>query len=72
VLVTAKRRQLVAFNAAVDVELPKAAKPKVRPWEAAELGRFLDHAAGDRLDALYEVTAATGLRRGESVRAAVG
>jgi hypothetical protein len=48
-LATAKRRRLVAFNAAVDVELPKASRPKMRPWEPAELGAFLDHAAGARL-----------------------
>jgi integrase len=62
----AKRRRLVSYNAAVDVALPKAARPKVQPWEPAELGRFLDHAAGDRLGVLYEVMAATGLRRGEA------
>ena len=65
----AKRRRLVSYNAAVDVALPKAARPtrpKVQPWEPAELGRFLDHAAGDRLGVLFEVMAASGLRRGEA------
>ena len=62
----AKRRRLVSYNAAVDVALPKAARPKVQPWEPAELGRFLDHAAGDRLGMLFEVMAASGLRRGEA------
>jgi integrase len=65
-LATAQRRRLVPYNAAVDVELPKVSRPKVRPWEPAELGKFLDHAAGDRLGTLYEVMAATGLRRGEA------
>jgi len=49
----AKRRRLVSYNAAVDVALPKTGRPKVRPWEPDELGRFLDHAAGDRLGAPF-------------------
>lgn len=56
----------MSYNAAVDVALPKAARPKVQPWEPAGLGRFLDHAAGDRLGVLFEVMAASGLRRGEA------
>lgn len=33
----AKRRRLVSYNAAVDVALPKASRPKVQPWEPGEL-----------------------------------
>ena len=62
----AQRQQLVAFNAAANLDLPAAARPKVRPWEPAELGRFLDSLGGDRLAALFELIAATGLRRGEA------
>jgi integrase len=65
VFASAKRQRYIPDNPAVDVDLPKAARPTVRPWEAVELGRFLDHAAGDRLGPLYEVAAFTGLRRGE-------
>jgi integrase len=65
-LATAQRRQLVAFNAAVGVDLPKVQRPKVRPWEPAELGRFLDSLGSERLGALFEVIAGTGLRRGEA------
>ena len=65
-LSSAQRQQLVAFNAAANLDLPAAARPKVRPWEPAELGRFLDSLGGDRLAALFELIAATGLRRGES------
>lgn len=65
-LTSAKRKHLVAFNAAENLELPRAPRPQVRPWEAAELGVFLDHAATDRLGSLYEVMAMTGLRRGEA------
>jgi integrase len=64
-LSSAKRARLVSFNAAEDVDLPTAPRPKVHPWEAAELAAFLDHSAGHRLGVLYEVLAFTGLRRGE-------
>jgi len=67
-LTSAVRQQLIAFNVAANVELPAAPRPKVRPWEPAELGRFLDHATTDvRLGGLFELIAATGLRRGEAV-----
>lgn len=66
-LSSAKKKRLVAFNAAEDVELPRAERPKVRPWEAAELGQFLEHAQSDRLGVVFEVAAMTGLRRGELV-----
>lgn len=66
-LSAAVRAQLVAVNAAVNAELPTVTKHKVRPWEPAELGKFLDHAVGDeRLGALFELVAASGLRRGEA------
>jgi len=55
------------FNPAAQVRLPDAARPKVQPWEPAELGRFLDHIAGHRLGILFEVIASTGLRRGEAL-----
>lgn len=62
---TAKRRRLIGFNPAADVDLPDAPRPKVRPWEAGELGHFLDRVAADRLGAVFETLAATGGRRGE-------
>ena len=65
-LTSAHRQQLVAFNAAANLDLPAAARPKVRPWEPAELGRFLDSIGGNRLAPLFELIAATGLRRGEA------
>ncbi len=66
-LSTAVRQRLVTFNAAKDVELPKAQRPKARPWEAAELGQFLDSIGSHRLGALFETIAGTGMRRGEAV-----
>jgi len=65
-LTSAVRQQLVAFNAAANVELPAAPRPKVRPWEPAELGAFLDSIGADRLAGLFELVAMTGLRRGEA------
>ena len=59
-----KRRRL-RTNPAQYVELEKATRSKVMPWEPAELGRFLDATAADPLGPLFEVAAMTGLRRGE-------
>jgi integrase len=62
---TAVKMRLVAFNAARDVELPKVNRKRVKPWQPAELGAFLDAVQGDRLGALFETVAASGMRRGE-------
>jgi integrase len=62
---TAKRRRLISFNPAIDVELPTAGRPKVRPWEPADLGTFLDAVARDPMASLFETIAASGTRRGE-------
>ncbi len=66
-LASATRKRLIAYNPAVDVDLPKARRPKVRPWEPHELGAFLDSIGGDRLAPVFETIAATGLRRGETL-----
>ena len=65
-LTDARREGLVKANVANDARVPKAQRPKVRPWEPAELGAFLDHALSDRLGTLFELTALAGLRRGEA------
>jgi integrase len=65
-LTSARKARLVSYNAATDVELPNVRPAKVRPWEADELATFLDHSAGHRLGAIFEVMAFTGLRRGEA------
>jgi integrase len=64
---SAKRRRLISVNPAADVDLPKASRPRVHPWEPSELGQFLDHIGSDELGVLFEVVAMTGLRRGEAV-----
>jgi len=42
-------------------------RPKVAVWTPEQTGEFLDHAADDRLYALYHLIAFRGLRRGEAV-----
>jgi integrase len=54
------------FNPAARVELPEHQAAEIEPWEAHEIGRFLDEAAGDPLGVMYELMALTGLRRGEA------
>ena len=63
----AVKQQRLTVNPALHVELSSPNRPRVHPWEPAELGRFLDYAATDRLGALYELIAMTGLRRGEAI-----
>lgn len=64
-LASAKRQRLVSHNAAADLELPRASRDKVAPWQPAQLGHFLDSVAADPLGPVLEVLAATGMRRGE-------
>jgi integrase len=66
-LSAAKKKHLITYNPAVDVDLPRANRPKVRPWQAAELGTFLDSIGAHRFAPLFETIAATGLRRGEAL-----
>ena len=42
-----------------------ASKPEMATWSATEVQRFLGHAAGDRLYAMWVVLLTTGMRRGE-------
>lgn len=62
----AKKRRLVTYNAAIDVEIPADDSGFVTPWETHELSAFLDQATTHRLVAIYEVLAFAGLRRGEA------
>lgn len=56
----------IDFNPATRIELPEHEAPEIEPWEAHEVGRFLDEAAKDPLGVMYELMALTGLRRGEA------
>jgi integrase len=52
---------------AVAVWTAKDLRPSpVMVWTPAQLGKFLDHIAGDRLYALFHLVAFRGLRRGEA------
>ena len=56
---------LLVRNPATSAKPPQHRRPKPRTWTAAELGRFLEHVRGDRLDAAFLLAATTGLRRSE-------
>jgi len=62
----AVKKRLLPYNPAVGIDLPAAPRPRVQPWEPAELGRFLDTAAADPLGTVFETMALSGLRRGEA------
>ena len=71
-LSVAQRRGLIAVNPALGRldALPSASTDgdrEVAVWEPAQIASFLEYVTvvGDRLAALYEVAAYTGLRRGE-------
>ena len=66
-LTGARKSRLVAFNAASEVEVPKAPAPKANPWTPAEFAAFMTVAGEHRLGSLYEFMARTGLRRGEAL-----
>ncbi|WP_250279615.1 site-specific integrase [Frankia sp. Cppng1_Ct_nod] len=65
-LTDAVHQRMIPFNPADGVELPEYARQEVEPWEADEVGAFLDEAASDRLAAMYELIALHGVRRGEA------
>ena len=63
----AQRRGLIAVNPAqgrMDA-IPERAPATLRIWEPDQTAQFLEHVAGDRLSALYELAAYAGLRRAE-------
>lgn len=63
----ALRWGLVARNVATLVSPPRAAHFEVRPLDPAQARAFLDAVRGDRLEALYTVALAIGLRQGEAL-----
>lgn len=58
---------LVARNAASLVEPPRVRQEEVRPLSPLEAQALLDAVRGDRLEALYSVALALGLRQGEAL-----
>lgn len=66
-LSTAKRWDLVERNVATLVDPPRAKRKQIRPLEPHEAQQFLESVRGDRLEALYSVALALGLRQGEAL-----
>ena len=66
-LTAAVRASLIPTNPARDVELPRRTSSRANPWEPEELAAFLLAAETDRMGALFEVLAFTGMRRGEAL-----
>lgn len=64
-LTAAERLELLDYNPASKVALPKRSVERKRAWEPEQLGEFLDAAAHHRIGVVFEVAVFTGLRRGE-------
>lgn len=64
---TAVRDGLLRDNPAVKVRRPTAQRKEAAHLDAAEAVRLLDAVRGDRLEALFRLMLATGLRRGEAL-----
>ncbi len=56
---------LIPRNAADALKLPRIDREEINPLTAEEVGRLLEAARQDRLEALYVVAVHTGLRQGE-------
>lgn len=63
----AMRWELVVRNVATLIDPPKPGKFRARPWTPEEASAFLEAARGNRLEALYNLVMATGLRQGEAL-----
>ena len=63
----AVRWRMVHYNAAAMVSPPRAIRAEVKVLTPDEARQLLDAARGDRLEALYSVALALGLRQGEAL-----
>src|SRR5829696_7111904 len=64
-LKTAVADSLIPRNAAAGLRLPRITREEINPLNPEETCRLLEAASGDRLEALYVLAIATGLRQGE-------
>ncbi len=64
-LSSAVRDEIIDDSPARHLELPQVDGKDFTPWEAEQVGHFLDIAGEHRLGALFEVAVFTGLRRAE-------
>ena len=60
-------RSLVSRNVATLVDPPRVTKHEIRPFTPEQARSFLDAVAGHRLEALFSVAIALGLRQGEAL-----
>lgn len=63
----AKKWGIVSRNVAEFVESPKVERDEIKPFTREEAAQLLTAARGDRLEALYSVALALGLRQGEAL-----
>lgn len=63
----ALRWNLVGRNVAALTNRPRLNRQEVRPFDAAQAQRLLQAVRGDRLEALYTVALALGIRQGEAL-----
>jgi integrase len=63
----AHRWGLVSRNVAKLVDPPRVRRPEIRPLTPEQARTLLEAARGDRLEALYTVALAVGLRQGEAL-----
>lgn len=63
----AEKWGLVTRNAAALVDTPQVRRPEVQPMTPSEVQSFLDAIGGDRLEALFILAVAVGLRQGEAL-----
>lgn len=66
-LADAKRWGHVSRNVASGVRLPRLEKPPPRAWTVDQVGAFLAHVTGTRLEPLWVFIVMTGVRRGEAL-----
>jgi integrase len=64
---TAMAWELIQRNAAALADPPKRESADIHPFTAEEARRFLEAIRGHRLEALFSVTLALGLRKGEAL-----
>jgi integrase len=57
--------RIVEVNPVIGTKRPRQLKPKHNTWTGPQLQTFLDRVEDDRLSPLWELAAATGMRRGE-------
>jgi len=63
----ATRKRLIPYNPALSVDLAPEQRAPVKPWQASELGTFLDAVSEHPFGPLFETIAYLGLRRGEAL-----